>query len=120
MTNPNLQNLLVNPAALAAVYASAANVLNDLAAASGNANLQMTPHGLGSGETEKPEPSPTVANAASVQQQECANCGAVSTATQLKRYGNLSHYLCTKCGNASTQRKTSDSHPGRKVSPVGF
>lgn len=50
--------------------------------------------------------------------QECANCGALSTTTQLKRYGSLSHYLCAKC---ACQRKTSDSsnshssHSGRKV-----
>lgn len=55
--------------------------------------------------------------------QECANCGALSTTTQLKRYGSLSHYLCAKC---ACQRKSSDSsnshssHSGRKVCLLQF
>lgn len=33
--------------------------------------------------------------------QECANCGNVSSTTQLRRYGNIAHYLCAKCGNGA-------------------
>lgn len=33
------------------------------------------------------------------QVQECANCGVLSSTTQLRRFGNLAHYLCGKCGN---------------------
>lgn len=32
---------------------------------------------------------------------ECANCGILSSTTQLRRYGNISHYLCAKCGTGA-------------------
>ncbi|KAH9406892.1 Erythroid transcription factor [Tyrophagus putrescentiae] len=31
----------------------------------------------------------------------CANCGILSSTTQLRRYGNISHYLCAKCGTGA-------------------
>lgn len=113
----NMQSLLCNPAALAAVYASAANALSDLAAATGatTPTTNLNPRII-LDDSEKANSSPR-----SPLQQECANCGVVTGATQLKRYGNLSHYLCSKCGNASTQHRksssdtTSSNQPGRKV-----
>ena len=43
-------------------------------------------------------------------QQECANCGSVSASTQLRRYGNLAHYLCTKCTTSLIQSNSNSSN----------
>lgn len=113
----NLQSMFCNPALAAMLQAFNLNgLLNQTNISNGDSNLNH----IGNKNGEDVDNNSRLNGRKSPNdhtQHECANCGALGSMTQLKRYGSLSHYLCGRCAN---QRKSSDPtsspHSGRKVS----
>ncbi|OTF72108.1 GATA transcription factor (GATAb)-like protein, partial [Euroglyphus maynei] len=113
----NLQSMFCNPALAAMLQAFNLNgLLNQTNLSNGDSNLNH----IGNKNGEDVDNNSRLNGRKSPNdhtQHECANCGALGSMTQLKRYGSLSHYLCGRCAN---QRKSSDPtsspHSGRKVS----
>ncbi|KAH7641535.1 gata transcription factor -like protein [Dermatophagoides farinae] len=112
----SLQSMFCNPALAAMLQAFNLNgLLNQTNQSNGDTNVNIV--GNKNGESDDCSSSNGHKSPTDHTQHECANCGALGSMTQLKRYGSLSHYLCGRCAN---QRKSSDStnssHSGRKQS----
>ncbi|KAH9420221.1 Transcription factor GATA-4 [Dermatophagoides pteronyssinus] len=112
----SLQSSLCNPAVVAMLQAFNLNgLLNQTNLSNGDQNVNHVGNKNGEGvDNSSPNGGKSPNDYA---QHECANCGALGSMTQLKRYGSLSHYLCGRCANhRKSSDPTSSPHSGRKQS----